>query len=159
MILSSLALALLLSLVRAQADTQPLVVNCSAISDHLDPLTHKFVSTCSKTSFCSAPVNGTCIPRLCRRDEFPFEYANGDVSMPSMCGSGFFCPDEGSGCKPLMPAGNMCQANRDEQCAPPPSSPSSGGSQDLTMAPSFNGAICLHSICMCVFRIDSSASI
>jgi hypothetical protein len=129
-----------------ESGTAPLGSSCSSINDHLDPLTHKFLSSCVDTSFCSKHVNGTCVPRRCRRDEFPFEYAfakgNNTVQVPPMCKKGSFCPDEGSGCRPLAPVGAMCQLNRDEQCAPP------DNWLELASAQNFNGSICLQSTCM-----------
>ena len=123
---------------------------CSASNNTLDPASHKFVSECTDATFCSAASNGTCVPRLCRRDEFPFR--SGDslaASVPPLCNTGFFCPDEGTGCKPQGPVGSACQLNRDEQCAPPSEdwNDQAAGSQQ-----SFNGSICLHSFCMYVPR-------
>ena len=113
--------------------------SCSANNNHLDVASHKFVSECTDQTFCSHSVNGTCIPRLCRRDEFPFGYD--DHPLPPQCDEGSFCPDEGDGCKPLAAVGHPCQMNRDEQCAPPLDW------MDLASPRNFNGSICLHSIC------------
>ncbi|KAJ7592615.1 hypothetical protein C8J56DRAFT_856035 [Mycena floridula] len=115
--------------------------SCNSSKNHLDPNTHKFISACSDTTFCSAIENGTCTRRLCRRDEFPFGYSSTDV-LPTLCPTGTFCPDEGDGCKPLVPVGGACQLNRDEQCAAPMNW------DTLSSTQNFNGAICLHSICM-----------
>jgi hypothetical protein len=112
---------------------------CSASNSHLDMASHRFVSECTDQTFCSQSANGTCITRRCRRDEFPFGY--GDHTLPPQCDRGSFCPDEGSGCEPLIPVGQACQFNRDEQCAPP------RNWMDLATAWNFNGSICLHSIC------------
>ena len=133
------SLLLLLSLVTA--GTVPEGGLCSSNNDHLDPSTLKFLSECTDQTFCSGNINGTCIPRQCRRDEFPFGFGPG-VALPPICPQGSFCPDEGSGCKPLAPLGQPCQLNRDEQCAPPLDW------QDLESSQNFNGSICLHSICM-----------
>lgn len=114
---------------------------CSTLKDRLDPLSHKFVSQCSPQTFCSAPENGTCTPRLCRRDEFPFGYSENDI-IPPLCPTGTFCSDQGDGCKPLTPVGGPCQLNRDEQCQAP------FNWLDLSSTQNFNGAICLHSVCM-----------
>jgi hypothetical protein len=143
MIMMCIVLGLLSSLVPVQSGTVPLGVSCSASNNHLDPSTHKFITECSGTTFCSANEGGTCIPKLCRRDEFPFEYASssGDT-LPPMCEKGTFCPDEGSGCKVLAGVGEPCQLNRDEQCAPPPNW------KDLGSTQNFNGSICLYSTCM-----------
>ncbi|KAI0955589.1 hypothetical protein AcV7_006215 [Taiwanofungus camphoratus] len=118
---------------------------CSLSDDHLDAASHKFMSDCNDQTFCSTPTNltsdGTCQPRLCRRDEFPFGYGPGD-SLPSLCPRNSFCPDEGSGCKALLTAGQPCQFNRDDQCAPPPDW------EDLANNQNFNGSLCLQSTCM-----------
>ncbi|KAK0469437.1 uncharacterized protein EV420DRAFT_1257048 [Desarmillaria tabescens] len=113
--------------------------NCSSSRDHVDPVSLKFISECSYMTYCSAAQNGTCLPRLCRRDEFPFGYSEKDA-LPPLCPAGTFCPDEGSGCWPLATVGGACQLNRDEQCAPP------GTSTDPTS--DLYGSLCLKSICM-----------
>jgi hypothetical protein len=122
---------------------------CSSNNDHLDPNTMKFVSDCTDQTFCSAAVNGTCILRRCRRDEYPFGFPTGQP-LPPMCPFGSFCPDEGSGCEPWASVGQPCQLNRDEQCAPPPDW------KQLASPQNFNGSICLHSRCM---YVHSSARI
>ncbi|KAJ7683683.1 hypothetical protein B0H17DRAFT_1160853 [Mycena rosella] len=116
---------------------------CSSNNNHLDPASKKFSSDCSDKTFCSGTdlANSTCIPRQCRRDEFPFGFSVDDV-LPPFCPRGTFCPDEGSGCRPLVPAGRPCELNRDEQCAAPPNW------KDLASTQNFNGSICLRSMCM-----------
>ena len=118
---------------------------CSTTNDHIDPGSGQFSGDCSDTSFCSGPVNGTCQPRVCRRDEFPFGYDRG-VPLPPLCEAGMYCPDEGNGCRSLLQVGEACQVDRDEQCAPPPNA------TELASASWRNadGAICLKSTCMCV---------
>ncbi len=111
-----------------------MAASCSTLHNHLDPISLKFKSQCSDTTFCSAAENGTCIPRKCRRDEFPFGYSYQDV-LPPLCLPGTFCPDEGSGCLPLVFIGGACQLNRDEQCALPP---------DMTDP---DQVLCLGSVC------------
>ncbi|KIJ90998.1 hypothetical protein K443DRAFT_115761, partial [Laccaria amethystina LaAM-08-1] len=96
---------------------------------------------CSDHTFSSSPVNGMCIPRLCRRDEFPFGYDPGEA-LPPLCPQGSFCPDDGSGCRPLVSVGAPCEPNRDEQCSPPLDW------QDLASYQNYNGSICLKSTCM-----------
>ncbi|KAK0485044.1 hypothetical protein IW261DRAFT_1560711 [Armillaria novae-zelandiae] len=113
--------------------------NCSSSHDHVDPVSLKFISECSYMTYCSATQNGTCLPRLCRRDEFPFGYSEQDV-LPPLCYAGTFCPDEGNGCWSLVAVGGACQLNRDEQCAPPV----------LRVDPTsdMDGVLCLKSTCM-----------
>lgn len=124
----------------AMAGTAQPGSTCSTANDRLDPSSHKFLSECTDQSFCSGIVNGTCVPRQCRRDEFPFGFGPEDA-IPSQCPVGTFCPDEGSGCRPLIAVGGACQLNRDEQCAAP------ADWQDLSSTQNFNGSICLHSVC------------
>ena len=130
---------------------------CSTSNDRLDPSSHIFLSDCTDTTFCAASnssvqgnttssassssADGTCQARRCRRDEFPFGYNDGQP-LPPLCGSGSFCPDEGSGCKPLVGPGQTCQLNRDDQCSPPKTW------QNLASEWNFNGSLCLHSTCM-----------
>lgn len=138
--------------------------SCSPSNNRLDPGTHIFLSDCDDRTFCSvssasasnlmisgnhttnltatASVNGTCVNKLCRSDLFPFGYGANDVPPP-LCNRDQFCPDEGDGCKPLLPPGGACQLNRDNQC-----SPSSSQWQTLASPDNFNGSICLRSICM-----------
>lgn len=126
--------------------------SCSTNNDHLDPASHKFVSECTDQTFCSGAVNGSCVARNCRRDEFPFGFEP-DESLPPQCVGETFCPDSGSGCRPLVYVGGVCELNRDEQCAPPLDW------QDLADTQNFNGSICLHSMCMCVFVISIGAHV
>jgi len=125
---------------------------CSASNNTLDPASHKFLSECTDATFCSAASNGSCLPRLCRRDQFAFRSSDPSAtSIPSLCNTGFFCPDEGTGCKPQGSVGSACQLNRDEQCAPPPFS-EDRSDQVAGSQQGFNGSICLHSFCMYVPR-------
>ena len=149
-------------------------IPCSPKSTRLNPSTHKLISECVETSFCWAPpgspVNatglGVCIPRRCRRDEFPFGYgtygggtggrskvkgsmvqlANGTgVELPPLCANGAFCPDNGSGCQLQVLVGERCELARDEQCAPPP--------PNAEVAEKDNRATCLMMTCTYVFPI------
>lgn len=115
---------------------------CTTDDDHIDPSSQRFLSDCDEKTFCSAQTNGTCKPKLCRRDEFPFGFQIGDV-LPPLCPRGFFCPDQGSGCQELTLVGRPCQLNRDDQCAPSPEFASFSSNQN------FNGSLCLQSICTC----------
>ncbi|KAJ6620023.1 hypothetical protein B0H10DRAFT_1792418 [Mycena sp. CBHHK59/15] len=119
------------------------VGRCSSNNNHIDPASKKFVSDCSGQTFCSGTdvANATCIPRLCRRDEFPFGFS-ADTPVPPLCARGTFCPDEGSGCRPLVAVGQPCELNRDEQCAPPRDWASLASTQN------FNGSLCLRAVCM-----------
>ncbi|KAH9846143.1 hypothetical protein C2E23DRAFT_744760 [Lenzites betulinus] len=112
---------------------------CSTTNDRLDSASHKFISDCGETTFCTG-VNGTCQARQCRRDEFPFGFAN-FTALPALCGNGTYCPDEGSGCAPLLAVGSACQMDRDDQCSPPPNW------QALASNQNFNGSLCLKSLC------------
>ncbi|RDB29355.1 hypothetical protein Hypma_014915 [Hypsizygus marmoreus] len=114
---------------------------CSAQNNHLDPASPKFISECDDQTFCFTPRNGTCVPRCCRRDEFPFGFDT-TKPLPPRCDPGTSCPDEGSGCKPLVAIGHPCELNRDEHCSAPPNC------GKLASSWNFNGSICLHSICM-----------
>lgn len=139
-------LLVLLSLgLSQQTNAQSSDINfvCSTSNDRLDPYSHKFFSDCDEKTFCSAPINGTCLSRRCRRDEYPFGFTPGEV-IPPLCPDDSFCPDEGSGCMPLLSVGSRCQLNRDDQCGPP--------KDWMTLAnhQNFNGSLCLHSTCVYV---------
>ena len=112
---------------------------CSIASNHLDPRTKKFASDCDAQTFCSGTVNGTCVARQCRRDEFPFGY-HANQTQPGLCPEGSFCPDEGDACRPLVAVGQPCQFNRDDQCAP-------SDIPELANYHNFNGSVCLNSVC------------
>ncbi|TDL25737.1 hypothetical protein BD410DRAFT_784778 [Rickenella mellea] len=132
---------------------------CSLANNHLDPATHKFLTDCDDRSFCFVDANtnstggstvnltqndnasGICAKKRCRSDEFPFGFAPGE-QLPPQCGTGFFCPDSGSGCTPINKPGMSCELNRDAQCSQPP------GSHDLASPLNSNGSICLRSQCM-----------
>jgi hypothetical protein len=112
---------------------------CSITSNRLDPRTKRFTSDCDAQTYCSGIENGTCIPRQCRRDVFPFGYS-ANQTAPALCPTGSFCPDEGDACRPLVAIGQPCQFNRDEQCTP-------SDIPELADSHNFGGSICLHSIC------------
>ena len=135
------------------------VGSCIIANDRIDPSSHKFVSDCDDQTYCSngstvspqsAPTNasvanaqssGTCTKRKCRKDEFPFGYAANEV-LPPLCSHGTACPDNGSGCQPLLEAGSNCDMERDYQCA------SSQNGLLLASPLNFNGSICLQSKCL-----------
>ena len=57
----------------------PPIFRCNPKNTHSHPKTHKLLSQCRENTFCSSsgPSNGTCVPILCRRDEFPFGFGFG----------------------------------------------------------------------------------
>lgn len=133
---------------------------CSPSNDHVDSSTHKFNSDCDDRSFCSPSpsqtqskrnanstspatnptMTGSCTKRLCRKDEFPFGFAPGEV-LPPLCTRGYFCPDNGAGCESILPVGSLCDMDRDYQCAGPKN-------WNLTASEwNFNGSVCLQSTC------------
>ncbi|KAI0264376.1 hypothetical protein BC834DRAFT_826430 [Gloeopeniophorella convolvens] len=133
---------------------------CLVTANHLDPGTRKFESDCDAQTFCSGSTNGTCVPRQCRREEYPFGYRMGQTP-PALCPAGTFCPDEGDTCRPLAAVGQPCQFNRDDQCEPP-------NTLELTDYHNFNGSICLRSLCTyanasetqpCVFEVSTYADV
>jgi len=94
-------------------------------------------------------ATGICVRRRCRRDSYPFGYArfggvtNGvnevprvvvkgklmlvadddplmQATLPPMCPSDSFCPDNGSGCRLRLGPNGACELGRDEQCQNPP---------------------------------------
>ncbi|KAI0629332.1 hypothetical protein C8Q77DRAFT_1143400 [Trametes polyzona] len=138
--LTATVLALLAASTASTSDAA-LGYPCSTANDRLDSASHKFLSDCDETTFCTGSVNATCQPRQCRRDEFPFGFAN-FTALPPLCQNGTYCPDEGSGCKPLLAVGATCQMDRDDQCSPPPNW------QDIASNQNFNGSLCLKSTCV-----------
>jgi hypothetical protein len=113
---------------------------CSTDKNRIDPFSHRYLDDCDDKTFCSGPINGTCVLKLCRSDEFPFGFKPGDY-LPLLCPDGAFCPDEGSGCQPLSIVGAPCQLNKDDQCAPPPNW------QELFSNQNANGSLCFGSVC------------
>lgn len=159
----------------AIAGTIPLGGPCDPSAVHLDPQTHRLVTDCDDTTFCLAspyPSNssslttgGSCQPRRCRRDEFPFGFQDLDAdaaearALPPLCPRGSFCPDVESGCLPLVPPGGACEMARDEQCALPPAAggvgrtPSDAHAEEVYASPMQRRrrtALCLNLICMYV---------
>ncbi|GAA98141.1 hypothetical protein E5Q_04824 [Mixia osmundae IAM 14324] len=95
---------------------------CNVLNNGLQPGSYKFVSDCADgTEYCD-PSSSTCRPRKCRRSEYPYGFSSDEnaADLPPRCAAGTFCPDEGDGCLPLVPVGQACQLNRDDECAPPP---------------------------------------
>lgn len=142
-------------------------IPCSPKNTKLNPSTHRLISECTPQAFClgapGSPVNATgqgiCVPRLCRRDPHPFGYGhfggsnnppkirvkgklvnNDTISLPPMCMSEEFCPDNGSGCKPRLALGEKCELGRDEQCQAP--------QWDGRVPLEYNRAVCLKSKCV-----------
>lgn len=121
---------------------------CSPNNTHVDPSTHKLITECDDKTFCTSDnaangTIGTCQPRGCRRDEFPFGYGMTDA-LPPLCDRGTFCPDDGHGCEAIHDVGAACELARDEQCAPPKDEIA----VVLASNQNSNGAICLNSVCM-----------
>ena len=129
--------------ITVRSGTWPEGSPCSTANNRIDRLSHRFIDDCDDKTFCSGSTDGTCIPKRCRTDVFPFGFKDGDV-LPPLCDPGSFCPDEGGGCRPLVEVGQACQLNQDRQCAPPPDW------QELASDWNFNGSMCLGSVCSCV---------
>ncbi|WWC62056.1 uncharacterized protein I303_104645 [Kwoniella dejecticola CBS 10117] len=135
---------------------------CDVANNHLDVNTKAFVTDCDSFGYCS--INGTCLPRQCRRDEYllsPLLISNSNTNeppaIPPLCPAGQFCPDDSSGCLPLVDVGGECQLNRDDECAPPPEgmvlvvpNPNDAPEGDVAgdEGGTGNGSICLLGRCM-----------
>ena len=85
--------------------------NCTVASQRLNLGTYQFYSECDSVTYCNA-ATGQCEPKRCRKDVFPFGYAD-DSELPPMCPSGKFCPDEEDQCLDILPVDSPCQFNRD----------------------------------------------
>ena len=130
----------------ALASSPMLGSSCTTAHDHLDPHTRALLTSCDAQTVCSAPLNGTCRVRSCRRDTFAFGYASDDP-IPPLCPSDSFCPDEGDECRSLVTPGQGCQFNRDDQCAPPEDP---DPALELSDPQNNKGAICVKAVCMYV---------
>ncbi|XP_006461057.1 hypothetical protein AGABI2DRAFT_192594 [Agaricus bisporus var. bisporus H97] len=117
---------------------------CTQANNRLQIGTYQFWSECVTTNFCSD--KGICEPRKCRRDDFPFGYAQDSDSIPDKCDRGQFCPDEGSECQALLPVGSPCQMNRDDQCEAPPNFKELADTSGRGL--NVNGSVCLQNVCM-----------
>ncbi|EIW84524.1 hypothetical protein CONPUDRAFT_49932 [Coniophora puteana RWD-64-598 SS2] len=133
--------------------------SCMLNATRLDSSDHRLMTHCDSTTYCAAantttttasspsgsgdPGVGTCVPRKCRSDEFPFGYAvnASGAQLPPLCTPRTeFCPDDGGGCREVMGVGSVCQLDRDEQCAAQPGV-NLGGSGGT-------GSVCLSEKCM-----------
>lgn len=165
----------------------PAIFRCNPKNTHPHPKTHRLLSQCRENTFCSSsgPTNGTCVPILCRRDEFPFGFGFGGgnsntgvtdpnvklnglnlpipvptstirkskkdrpkdltttMALPSLCDSGSFCPDDGSGCRLQSRVDGPCELGRDEQCGNPTTTSTTTTADVLAEVP-----ICLHLTCV-----------
>ena len=180
-------------------DVPPTIGNCNPSHDHLDPSSHRFISSCPDEMYCSPiqnqmntslnssfmneqdifvqddstqdqdskqrpiptlehenrssgeighNVGGVCVPRACRRDEYPFGFPS-NSTLPPLCffpsslsstyATGYFCPDSGNGCRIVLSPGSTCELARDEQCAVEPIGLSDKGVNE--------GALCLNRVC------------
>ncbi|EJD02985.1 uncharacterized protein FOMMEDRAFT_123111 [Fomitiporia mediterranea MF3/22] len=115
---------------------------CSVNNNRLQVGTYQFAGDCDPETFC-AP-NSTCAFKGCRRDVFPFGYAQG-ADLPPLCDPTQFCPDEGDACQDLLPVDSPCQLNRDDECVGP------DNWRDLAddkFGLNVNGSVCLNFQCM-----------
>lgn len=115
---------------------------CLQTDSHLQIGTYQFTDDCDLTSYCAS--NNTCVPKGCRRDQFPFGYSQ-DGYIPPLCPKGQFCPDEEDACQDLLAVGSLCQLNRDDQCEAPPNY---NELQPIRPGQNFNGSVCLNFQCM-----------
>ncbi|KAH7105692.1 hypothetical protein BKA62DRAFT_400426 [Auriculariales sp. MPI-PUGE-AT-0066] len=115
---------------------------CDTINTKLQVGTFELSGDCVAQAYCDE-TSKTCLKKTCRREEFPPHYPQGsDDDWPPMCGEGQFCPDEGSGCQPLLKEGDNCQLNRDDMCEPPPDG------EALNDPPyNTNGSVCINFKC------------
>ncbi|KAG6334245.1 hypothetical protein ID866_4836 [Astraeus odoratus] len=117
--------------------------SCASANNRLQIGTYQFYSDCDSETYCSAA--GICELKGCRKDQYPFGYAQ-DAVLPPKCPTGQFCPDEGDACQPLLTVGSPCQLNRDDQCEAP-SNPEELA-DTLYYGRNVNGAVCLNNVCM-----------
>ncbi|PCH43603.1 hypothetical protein WOLCODRAFT_58758, partial [Wolfiporia cocos MD-104 SS10] len=117
--------------------------NCSIDHQRLEPGTYQFYTECDSMTYCS--TTGKCEMKGCRRDVFPFGYAD-DVQLPPMCGTGLFCPDEEDQCLPSLSVGSPCQFNRDDQCQGPPNHKELADHTGFGL--NVNGSVCLNNVCL-----------
>jgi hypothetical protein len=141
--LISLTLILFASYQAAYAGSVNIGGNCSIADNRLQAGTYQFWSDCDAVSYCSDA--GVCTAKGCRKDDFPFGYAQG-ATLPPKCVKGEFCPDEGSSCQPLLAVTSGCQLNRDDQCEAPPNFKDLADTSGLGL--NFNGSVCLNNKCM-----------
>ncbi|KDR75935.1 hypothetical protein GALMADRAFT_68174 [Galerina marginata CBS 339.88] len=118
--------------------------SCSQGNNRLQTGTFQFWSDCNSVTYCAD--NSTCVPKGCRKDEFPFGYPQGSNDLPPKCGKGEFCPDEGTACQTLLSVGTQCQLNRDDQCEAPPNYKDLADTSGRGL--NFNGSVCLNNSCM-----------
>ncbi|OCB90650.1 hypothetical protein A7U60_g2085 [Sanghuangporus baumii] len=142
--LPSTLLILIPSLLRAafvQADNN-FGESCERVNNRLQTGTYQFASDCDAETYCAD--NSTCALKGCRKDIFPFGYAQG-ADLPPLCDQGQFCPDEGDACQSLLRVDSPCQLNRDDECEAPPNW------RDLAddkFGLNVNGSVCLNFQCM-----------
>ncbi|KAF9452353.1 hypothetical protein P691DRAFT_804873 [Macrolepiota fuliginosa MF-IS2] len=139
-----LTLLLLSSLAAVNAGSTARGGQCNQGNNRLQTGTYQFWSECTATNFCSDA--GVCEAKTCRKDDFPFGYAQDSHEIPDKCPRGEFCPDEGSGCQALIEVGNPCQMDRDDQCQAPPNFREL--TDDTGRGRNFNGSVCLNNVCM-----------
>ena len=84
--------------------------SCQISNQKLEFGTYQFQSDCDSTTFCNS--SSLCDHKGCRKDEYPFGYATG-ATLPPRCDTGYFCPDEGDQCLPVLAVGSPCQFDRD----------------------------------------------
>ncbi|CED85392.1 hypothetical protein [Phaffia rhodozyma] len=121
-----------------RADKAEIGAACEYAAVHLDVTTYALVTGCVPSAYCSS--DNICVARTCRRDEFPYGYAE-DAVLPPRCEEGYVCPDEGSGCVAQVGPGETCQVDRDDECS------KADDWSDLSSSRNVNGSICLNQAC------------
>lgn len=95
-----------------QAGSQKHGQNCTLTHNRLQTGTFAFYSDCDSKTYCNS--SQLCDLKQCRKDLYPFGYDKDDTHLPTLCGPGRFCPDEGgASCMDQLPVGSPCQLNRD----------------------------------------------
>lgn len=117
---------------------------CSVMNNRLQEGTYQFWSECTSSNYCDQ-AEGQCKPKRCRRDDYPFGYEKG-ADLPEKCKKGFFCPDEGIECQPLLAVNSPCQLNRDDMCEGPPNFAELADTTGRGL--NFNGSVCIQNVCM-----------
>lgn len=160
----SLTFFLLSSLAAVHAGSVTRGGQCNQGNNRLQTGTYQFWSECTATNFCSDA--GICEAKRCRKDDFPFGYAQNSHEIPDKCPKGQFCPDEGTDCQALLAVGSSCQLNRDgkltllpllknqlflilsfqDQCEGPPNFKELADQNGRGL--NVNGSVCLKNVCM-----------
>ncbi|KAL1931887.1 hypothetical protein VTP01DRAFT_8943 [Rhizomucor pusillus] len=77
----------------------------------------QYLDSCENVYLFCDPTTNTCNYKGCSNSDYLKGWDTRIHPFPQRCNSSSYCPDNNSGCKPLVPTGGHCELQRDDECA------------------------------------------